>query len=40
MTGRAHPTIPQDFSIQIAENEGMPSRPNDMAPRPPHALIK
>jgi len=27
MTGRNHPTVPQDFSIQVAENEGMPSGP-------------
>jgi hypothetical protein len=24
MTGSTHPTVPQDFSIQVAENEGMP----------------
>jgi hypothetical protein len=28
MTGSTHPTVPQDFSIQVAENEGMPPRPN------------
>ena len=27
MTGSFRPTVPQDFSIQVAENEGMPSRP-------------
>ncbi|TCS59021.1 hypothetical protein EDD52_12351 [Primorskyibacter sedentarius] len=26
MTGNTHPTVPQDFSIEVAENEGMPSR--------------
>ena len=35
MTGSTHPTVPQDFSIQVAENEGMPSRPNFKAPQPP-----
>lgn len=28
MTGSTHPSVPQDFSIQVAENEGMPSRLN------------
>ncbi|MEW9922393.1 hypothetical protein AB2B41_22570 [Marimonas sp. MJW-29] len=27
MTNRVHPTVPQDFPIQVAENEGMPPRP-------------
>lgn len=36
MTGRTHPTVPQDFSIQVAENEGMPSRSSSRdAPQPP-----
>jgi hypothetical protein len=26
MTGSANATVPQDFPIQAAENEGMPSR--------------
>jgi hypothetical protein len=34
MTGSTHPTVPQDFSIQVAENEGMPSRPNFKVPPP------
>ena len=28
MTVSTHPTVPQDFPIQVAENEGMPSRSN------------
>ena len=28
MTGSTNPTVSQDFSIQVAENEGMPSRSN------------
>jgi hypothetical protein len=35
MTRSAHPTVPQDFSIQVAENEGMPPRP-DLEDIPPH----
>lgn len=31
------PTAPQDFPIQVAENEGMPSRPNSMGSPPPAA---
>jgi hypothetical protein len=31
MTGSTHPTVPQDFSIQVAENEGMPPGPNSKA---------
>jgi hypothetical protein len=27
MTGSTYPTVPQDFSIQVAENEGMPPGP-------------
>jgi hypothetical protein len=37
MTGSTYPTVPQDFSIQVAENEGMPSRPNFNPPPPPTA---
>jgi hypothetical protein len=28
MTGSTHPTVAQDFSIQVAENEGMPPGPD------------
>jgi hypothetical protein len=34
MTGSTHPTLPQDFAIQVAENEGMPSRSNFNASLP------
>jgi hypothetical protein len=35
MTGSTRPTVPQDFSIQVAENEGMPSRSSRRgAPQP------
>jgi hypothetical protein len=37
MTGRTHPTVPQDFPIQVAENEGMPTRPNSKGSPPPVA---
>ena len=37
MTGSTHPTVPQDFSIQVAENEGMPTRPNSRASPQPAA---
>ncbi len=37
MTGGAHPTVPQDFVIHVAENEGMPSRTNSKGARPPPA---
>lgn len=35
MTGSTHSTLLQDFAIQIAENEGMPSRPNSKRPTLP-----
>jgi hypothetical protein len=35
MTVSTHPTVPQDFSIQVAENEGMPSNPNFRGSPPP-----
>lgn len=28
MTNSTQPIVPTDFSIQVAENEGMPTRPN------------
>lgn len=34
MTSSTHPTVPTDFSIQVAENEGMPTRPNSRASPP------
>ena len=34
MTGSTHPTVPQDFSIQVAENEGMPPNRSFKAPPP------
>ena len=36
MTCSTHPTIPQDFAIQVAENEGMPPRPkpSNVSPQP------
>ncbi|GHF75299.1 hypothetical protein GCM10017056_52240 [Seohaeicola zhoushanensis] len=37
MTGGSHPTVPQDFAIQVAENEGMPTRPNSRGSPPPPA---
>ena len=37
MTSSARPTIPQDFPIQVAENEGMPSRPDSNGSWPPIA---
>lgn len=40
MTGSTHPTVPQDFSIQVAENEGMPSRPNSKASLTPVARTR
>ena len=39
MTGST-PTVPQDFSIQVAENEGMPSRPNSKASLTPVARTR
>ncbi len=42
MTSSTHPTLPQDFAIQVAENEGMPTRPNSraspLAPAPTRRL--
>jgi len=36
MTGSTRPTAPKDYSIQVAENEGMPSRSSPRgAPQPP-----
>lgn len=35
MTGSTHPIVPQDFSIQVAENEGMPSRLGSKGCLPP-----
>ena len=40
MTGSTHPTVPPDFAIQVAENEGMPSRPNSRGSPPPPAPIR
>lgn len=40
MTGSIHPIVPQDFSIQVAENEGMPSRSISMGFSPPPALTR
>ena len=40
MTGSTHPTVPQDFSIQVAQNEGMPSRQNSKAPLTPVARTR
>ena len=31
MTSSTHPTVPTDFSIQVAENEGMPTKPSSRA---------
>lgn len=33
----ANATVPQDYSIQVAENEGLPSRPNSKRSLPPVA---
>lgn len=35
MTGSSHPTVLQDFAIQVAENEGMPTRPSSRGSPPP-----
>lgn len=40
MTGSTRPTVPQDFAIQVAENEGMPSRPNSKASLTPVARTR
>ncbi|WP_147277363.1 hypothetical protein [Rhodovulum sp. 12E13] len=40
MTDSTRPTVPQDFSIQVAENEGMPSRPNSKASPTPVARTR
>jgi hypothetical protein len=40
MTGSAYPTVAQDFSIQVAENEGMPSRSNSRGSLSPPAPIQ
>lgn len=40
MTGRTHPTVPQDFAIQVAENEGMPSRSNSKGSLTPVARTR
>jgi hypothetical protein len=37
MTGSTHPTVLQDFSIQVAENEGMPPGPDFIGFSPPFA---
>jgi hypothetical protein len=37
MTSSTHPTVPTDFSIQVAKNEGMPTRPNSRASPQPAA---
>ncbi|WP_322786401.1 hypothetical protein [Pseudophaeobacter arcticus] len=37
MTGSTRPTVQQDFPIQVAENEGMPSRSNSRGSPPPPA---
>ena len=37
MTGRTHRTVPPDFAIQVAENEGMPSRSISRGSPPPPA---
>jgi len=37
MTGSSQLTVPQDFAIQVAENEGMPTRPNSKGSPPPPA---
>ena len=37
MTVSSLPTVPQDFSIQVAENEGMPSQAKSRGSPPPPA---
>lgn len=40
MTSSTRPTAPQDFSIQVAENEGMPSRSSRRDAPPPTARVQ
>ena len=40
MTGHARPTVPQDFPIEAAENENMPSTPNSKVTPPPVARTR
>jgi hypothetical protein len=40
MTGSTRPTIPQVVPIQVAENDGMPSRPNFEPPQTPAARTR
>ena len=37
MTSSTHPTVPPDFAIQVAENEGMPTSSNSRDHPPPPA---
>lgn len=40
MTGSTHPTVPHDFPIQVAENEGMPPGPGFKGSSPPIAPMR
>jgi len=40
MTGSTHPRVPRDFAIEVAENEGMPSRPSSKGSSPPAARTR
>lgn len=40
MTYSTHPTVPQDFPIQAAENEGMPPRMKSYRALPPVARVR
>lgn len=37
MTDSTRPTLPQDFPIEVAENEGMPPGPDSIGFSPPFA---
>lgn len=40
MTASPQPTVPPDFAIEVAENEGMPSRSNSSGTPLPPAPIR
>jgi len=40
MTDSTRPTLPQDFPIEVAENEGMPPGPGFKGSSPPNAPIR
>jgi hypothetical protein len=40
MTSSPHPTVPEDFSIEVAENEGMPPGPDSKGSQPPEVRTR